>query len=97
MNGQELGVRKAVVMGLFNEADPTSGYGVWFYTQGDAAIGTLSLAFEREMTVVGSIGDMSERALLQLERGARDFGGAYALRLAVSTLRLRKQAARRGY
>jgi hypothetical protein len=97
VNGRQIGVRKAVVTGLFNEADPTSGYGVWFYTQGDAGTDTLSLAFERELTAVGSIDGMSERALLQLERGSRDFGGAHALRLMVSTLRMRKQAARRGY
>lgn len=97
VDGKALGTRKAIVMGLFNEADPTSGYGVWFYTQGDADTGTLSLAFEREMTIVGSIDDMSERTLLGIERGSRNFGGAHALRLKASTLRMRKQAARRGY
>lgn len=96
VDGEVLGTRKAVVIGLFNPADAASGYGVWFYTQGDADTGTLSLAFEREMTVVGSIDGMSERTLLQLERGSRNFGGAYALRLAVSTLRLRKRHARLG-
>lgn len=96
VDGQQAGTRKAVVMGLLNPADATSGYGVWFYTQGDADTGTLSLAFEREITVVGSIDDMSERTLLHLERGSRNFGGAHALRLAVSTLRLRKRHARLG-
>lgn len=88
--------RRAVVLGLFNPSDPTSGYGVWFYGAGDADTGALSLAFEREITVVGSIDDMSERTLLKLERGSRTFGGAHALRLMASTLRLRKRHARLG-
>jgi len=90
-------IRKAVVLGYVNGVDASSGYGVWFYTQGDAGTGTLSLAFEREITVVGSIHDMSERTLLHLERGGRNFSGAHELRLAVSTLRIPMKVARRGY
>jgi hypothetical protein len=89
--------RKAVVLGYVNGVDASSGYGVWFYTQGDAGTGTLSLAFEREITVVGSIDDMSERTLLHLERGGRNFSGAHELRLAASALRIPKKIARRGY
>jgi hypothetical protein len=90
-------IRKAVVLGYVNGVNPSSGYGVWFYTQGDAGTGTLGLAFEYEITVVGSIRDMSERTLLHLERGGRNFSGAHELRLAVSALRIPMKIARRGY
>ncbi|MFG2532767.1 DUF6409 family protein [Streptomyces sp. NPDC048516] len=97
VDGQIVGTRKAVVLGLFNPNDPNSGYGVWFYTAGPADTGTLTLAFERELTPVGTIEDMSERTLLNLERDGRNFSGAHALRMKASTLRLRKASARRGY
>lgn len=36
IDGKNTGLRKAVVLGLFNENDPKGGYRVYFYTLGPA-------------------------------------------------------------
>ncbi|MFG2667684.1 DUF6409 family protein [Streptomyces sp. NPDC048387] len=101
--GKNTGVRRAVVLGLWNEDAPKDGYRVWFYTLGAPSFAprTLGMAFVNELVVVGTVDDMSERTLLRLCLQIRDYNlrscagyGAVEHRIQKAGLRLR--ALRRG-
>ncbi|MEU7243356.1 DUF6409 family protein [Streptomyces sparsogenes] len=88
--GKVVGHGRAVVLGLFNETDPTSGYLVWFYGKGAKKCG--SLVFRREMTIVGTIEEMSVRTLTTVARGLNGVAGGHALWMRAGSLLLRKRA-----
>lgn len=82
VDGKNTGVRKAVVLGLFNEDNPKGGYRVYFYTLGPASFAprTVGLAFPGEVTAVGEIEDMSERTVIKLYKGLEVFPDTAAVR-----------------
>lgn len=101
--GKNTGVRRAIVLGLWNEKEPKDGYRVWFYTLGAPSFAprTLGMAFVNEPIVVGTVEEMSERTLLRLYLQLRDYNlrslagyGAVEHRIQKAGLRLR--ALRRG-
>ncbi|WP_411107383.1 DUF6409 family protein [Streptomyces sp. cmx-4-9] len=101
--GRNTGVRRAIVLGLWNENAPKDGYRVWFYTLGAPSFAprTLGMAFANEPVVVGTVDDMSERTLLRLYLQLRDYNlrsragyGAVEHRIQKAGLRIR--ALRRG-
>ncbi|WP_202918349.1 DUF6409 family protein [Streptomyces cavernae] len=80
--GKSTGIRRGIVLRTFADSgDPKSGYLVWFYTLGAAHQDgrgdncAVSLAFPREITHLGTVEDMSERTLLKLGQGLRDWPG----------------------
>ncbi|MFD0269571.1 DUF6409 family protein [Streptomyces sp. NPDC127106] len=101
--GKNTGLRKAIVLGLWNEDAPKDGYKVWFYTLGAPSFAprTLGMAFCGELTTLGTVEEMSERTLLRLYLQIRDYNfrslagyGAVEHRIQKAGLRLR--ALRRG-
>ncbi|MFD3728831.1 DUF6409 family protein [Streptomyces sp. NPDC058671] len=96
--GKNTGVRRAIVMGLWNENDPKGGYRVWFYTLGAPSFAprTLGMAFANEFTVVGTVEDMSERTLLRLYRWLRDRDQFSTVRFRIQKAGLRCRALRLG-
>ncbi|EGX57946.1 MULTISPECIES: DUF6409 family protein [Streptomyces] len=98
VEGEDTGPRKAVVLGLFREGDPTGGYRVYFYTLGAAGFAehTVGLAFRREMHPLGTVEDMSERTLVRIWRGLGDFPGSSTARYRVQRMGLRLRNARLG-
>lgn len=81
IDGKNTGLRKAVVLGLFNENDPKGGYRVYFYTLGPAGFDprTVGFAFPGEVTAIGAIEDMSERTVIKLYKGLGEFPGSAAV------------------
>ncbi|THA53251.1 DUF6409 family protein [Streptomyces sp. A1136] len=73
--GKNTGVRRAIVLGLWNEEEPKGGYKVWFYTLGAPSFAprTLGMAFANEPIVVSTVEEMSERTLLRLYVQLRDY------------------------
>ncbi|MEV7891583.1 DUF6409 family protein [Streptomyces sp. NPDC002817] len=98
VEGKNTGLRKAVVLGLFREGDPTGGYRVYFYTLGAAGFAdhTVSLAFRREIDPLGTVEDMSERTLVRIWRGLGDFPGSSTARYRVQRMGIRLRNARLG-
>ncbi|MFD9519699.1 DUF6409 family protein [Streptomyces sp. NPDC059979] len=96
--GKNTGVRRAIVLGLWNEKEPKDGYRVWFYTLGAPSFAprTLGMAFANEPTVVGTVDDMSERTLLRLHRWLRDLDQFSKVRYRVQKAGLRLRANRLG-
>lgn len=93
---RSVGTRRAVVLGLFGN-DPSRGYAVWYYTEGAAASDTVGLAFPHEVAgVVGDLDVLSERTLRSLDRGARDWRDAHAVRSQASLLHRRMRDTRLG-
>lgn len=94
---RSVGIRRAVVLGLFGN-DPSRGYAVWYYTAGAAAPDTVGLAYPHEVAgVVGDLDCLSERTLRALDRGARNWRDAHAVRSAASLLHRRMRCARQGH
>ncbi|MFE5715798.1 DUF6409 family protein [Streptomyces sp. NPDC056501] len=96
--GKNTGVRRAIVLGLWNENAPKGGYRVWFYTLGAPSFAprTLGMAFANEFTVVGTVDDMSERTLLRLYRWLRDRDQFSTVRYRIQKAGLRLRARRLG-
>ncbi|WP_331719732.1 DUF6409 family protein [Streptomyces virginiae] len=96
--GKNTGVRRAIVLGLWNEKEPKDGYRVWFYTLGAPSFvpRTLGMAFANEPTVVGTVDDMSERTLLRLHRWLRDLDQFSKVRYRIQKAGLRLRANRLG-
>ncbi|MBV7674086.1 hypothetical protein STHAL_32075 [Streptomyces halstedii] len=96
VNGENAGPRKAVLLGLFNENDPRAGYRVYFYTLGPASFAprTVGFVFPGEVTVVGTVEDLSERTLVKLYQGLDGFPGAAAVRRRAGRLARRLREAR---
>ncbi|AKZ59218.1 hypothetical protein SAM23877_6173 [Streptomyces ambofaciens ATCC 23877] len=86
------GVRKGLVVDTFGD----SAFLVWFYGAGDAKTET-RLVMKREMTEVGSVGDLSERMLSRLLGGMTEDGPARAMGFKIHRLRAQLRSARRGY
>ncbi|MGW2306152.1 DUF6409 family protein [Streptomyces sp. NPDC001809] len=98
VSGNSTGVRRAIVLGLWNEQDPKSGYRVWFYTLGAPSFEprTLGMAFADEPTGVGTVEDMSERTLLRLYRWLRDLDQYSTVRNRIQRMGIRLRAHRLG-
>ncbi|MET7563772.1 DUF6409 family protein [Streptomyces sp. NPDC005479] len=96
VNGKNTGLRKAVVLGLFNENDSKGGYRVYFYTLGPASFEprTVGFAFPDEATVIGAIEDMSERTVINVYQGLGEFPGSAAVRYRLQRWGLRLRQAR---
>ncbi|MDH6544143.1 DUF6409 family protein [Streptomyces sp. SPB4] len=96
--GKNTGVRRAIVLGLWNENAPKDGYRVWFYTLGAPSFAprTLGMAFANEFTVVGTVDDMSERTLIRLHKWLRDLDQFGKVRYRVQKAGLRRRALRLG-
>ncbi|MFD9084821.1 DUF6409 family protein [Streptomyces erythrochromogenes] len=96
--GKNTGVRRAIVLGLWNENAPKDGYRVWFYTLGAPSFAprTLGMAFANEFTVVGTVDDMSERTLIRLYQWLRDLDQFGKVRYRVQKAGLRRRALRLG-
>ncbi|WP_329583740.1 DUF6409 family protein [Streptomyces sp. NBC_01361] len=96
--GKNTGLRKVIVLGLWSEDDPRSGYRVWFYTLGAPSFSprTLGLAFPGESTQLGTVEDMSERTLLRLYRWLRNYDGYAAVQYRIQKAGLRLRALRQG-
>ncbi|MFD9044431.1 DUF6409 family protein [Streptomyces bottropensis] len=96
--GKNTGLRKAVVLGLYREGDPTGGYRVYFYTLGAAGFAerTVGIAFRREIDPLGTVEDMSERTLVRIWRGLGDFPDSATARYRVQRMGLRLRNARLG-
>ncbi|HBF81804.1 MAG TPA: hypothetical protein DD420_18275 [Streptomyces sp.] len=94
IDGENTGLRKAVLLGLFN--DPKAGYRVYFYTLGPASFAprTVGFVFPGEVTVLGTVEDLSERTLGKLYRGLGDFPGTTAVRSRAGRLAHRLREAR---
>jgi hypothetical protein len=78
--GSPTGLRRGVLLGTFaSNGDPKSGYLVWFYTLGAAHRdgqgnnGTVGLVFPREIAIIGTVDDMSDRMLMKIGKGLRDW------------------------
>ncbi|WP_329046881.1 MULTISPECIES: DUF6409 family protein [unclassified Streptomyces] len=97
VNGENTGLRRAVVLGLWNEDNPKSGYRVYFYTLGPASFSprTVGLAFEREMKVLGTLEVLSERTLIGIYRGLGEFPGSTQVRIRAGSRAHRLRTARR--
>ncbi|NUK53376.1 hypothetical protein HRW14_24500 [Streptomyces lunaelactis] len=97
IDGRNTGLRKAVVLGLFSENDPTSGYRVYFYTLGPAGFAprTVGFAFPGEVAAVGAVEDMSERTVINVYKGLGEFPGSAAVRSRLQRWGLRLRQARR--
>jgi hypothetical protein len=94
ISGRSVGTRRAVVLGLFSN-DPSRGYAVWYYTAGAAGSDTVGLAYPHEVaSVVGDLNALSERTLRSLDRGARNWRDAHAVRSQASLLHRRMRCAR---
>ncbi|OKJ48114.1 hypothetical protein AMK27_38940 [Streptomyces sp. CB02009] len=98
VEGKNTGVRRAIVLGLWNENAPKGGYRVWFYTLGAPSFAprTLGMAFAREFTVVGTVDDMSERTLIRLYKWLRNLDQFGKVRYRVQKAGLRRRALRLG-
>ncbi|MFD5066224.1 DUF6409 family protein [Streptomyces sp. NPDC058394] len=96
--GKNTGVRRAIVLGLWNENVPKDGYRVWFYTLGAPSFAprTLGMSFANEFTVVGTVDDMSERTLIRLYQWLRDLDQFGKVRSRVQRAGLRRRARRLG-
>ncbi|MFE4206131.1 DUF6409 family protein (plasmid) [Streptomyces goshikiensis] len=96
--GKNTGVRRAIVLGLWNENAPKDGYRVWFYTLGAPSFAprTLGMSFANEFTVVGTVDDMSERTLIRLYQWLRDLDQFGKVRSRVQRAGLRRRALRLG-
>lgn len=96
--GKNTGVRRAIILGLWNEKEPKDGYRVWFYTLGAPSFAprTLGMAFANEPIAVGSVDDMSERTLLRLYRWLRDLDQFSTVRYRIQKAGLRRRALRLG-
>ncbi|MFE7759378.1 DUF6409 family protein [Streptomyces sp. NPDC057429] len=97
INGENTGLRKAVVLGLWNEDNPKGGYRVYFYTLGPASFSprTAGLAFAREVTVLGTLEDLSERTLTGIYKGLGEFPGSTYVRNRAGSYAHRLRTARR--
>ncbi|MFE9007503.1 DUF6409 family protein [Streptomyces sp. NPDC007875] len=82
VDGRNLGVRKAIVLGSYSVYNPAACYWMWFYTLGPASRDehTVCHSFPREITTVGTVEDMSERMLAKVVAGLADFPEASAVR-----------------
>lgn len=101
--GKNTGVRRAIVLGLWNEKEPKDGYRVWFYTLGAPSFAprTLGMAFVNEPIVLGTVEEMSERTLLRLYVQLREYNlrrhcGYPAVEHRIQKAGLRLRALRRG-
>ncbi|KIF06048.1 hypothetical protein PL81_09730 [Streptomyces sp. RSD-27] len=96
--GKNTGVRRAIVLGLWNENAPKDGNRVWFYTLGAPSFAprALGMAFANEFTVVGTVDDMSERTLIRLYQWLRDLDQFGKVRYRVQKAGLRRRALRLG-
>ncbi|MFI0596535.1 DUF6409 family protein [Streptomyces griseus] len=99
VEGKNTGMRKAVVLGLFNANDPKGGYRVYFYTLGRASIelGTVCFVFSNETVELGIVEELSERTLVGICKGLAGFPGAAiardrAARMAANLGKLRRAA-----
>lgn len=97
ITGENTGLLRAVVLGLWNEDNPKGGYRVYFYTLGPASFSprTVGLAFEREMKALCTLEVLSERTLISIYRGLGEFPGSTQVRNRAGSHAHRLRTARR--
>ncbi|MEU3708381.1 DUF6409 family protein [Streptomyces anulatus] len=97
VEGKNTGMRKAVVLGLFNTSDPKGGYRVYFYTLGHASIelGTVGLVFSKEAVELGVVEELSERTLVRICEGLAFFPGAATARARAGRMAMNLRKLRR--
>lgn len=101
--GKSTGVRKGVVLRPYAEdGDPKGGYLVYYYTLGPAVVdgrgnaATVGVVFPDEMAPSGDLFDLSERTLLKIGGGLRDWGTGRRVRNLAGRACALKRSARKG-